>query len=209
MPTAELSRVVFNGFEIASTQQVSGASMLAMIGSVAVQDTRFEPDVAALASDFGLGSVNHIEPHDWYPLIPYLRCLNAIRQRPTGSVVISSIARKIPEKAHFPDELMQMPAGIEKLNAVMEGWDFAYKMNQTGEVGGYTVMREKQIGMARAVWTVTECVPFPQEIGLGVAKGFASVFLAPGTRTNIILDPTKTFVRPDGRFQSSIIIRVL
>ena len=41
--------------------------------------------------------------------------------------------------AKLPPEIEEIPDSIARLNRVIQNWDMIYKMNQTGNVGGYHV----------------------------------------------------------------------
>lgn len=159
----------FNGYLIQEEQQVYGATMVSLVEGVGKMNPRFREIYQHY--DF-----NDIDPNKWYSLIQWVEALHEIYQQRGGSIAISKVAKLIPMHAQFPAELVAMPKGIEPLEAVVMSWDMVYKMNQTGEVGGYEVQSLPSTPGKRS-WIITESVPFPPEIGLGVGYGFCTRFL--------------------------------
>ena len=110
--------------------------------------------------------------------------------------------------AKFPPEIEEITDSIEKVEQVISSWDMIYKMNLSGGVGSYQV-QEQIPGVAAKAWSVMECVPVPNEIGLGVGWGMCNRFLDKRKYTFKVFPNMANTGPRDGVYQTGIWIRIL
>ena len=191
---------VFNGFTITEDQVTSGAAMMSLVEGISKLNPRFR-------EVYDRFNLNNVEADKWYPLIDWLDALHEIRKMRGGAIAITQVAKLIPEHANYPPEITSLPRGIAPLEMVVQGWDMVYKMNQTGEVGGYKIEAGRSSETSWS-WTVTECVPFPAEIGLAVGSGFCTRFLdSKRFEFKVFANMSNTGTR-DGKYVTEIWMKV-
>lgn len=117
-----------------------------------------------------------IQRDQWYPLLPWLHCINELAHLPSFSSNMVAVGLKVVEYAVTPPEMQDAT-----LAQMLEGWNIHFHANhRNGDVGQITTIKIDDTHYK----TIHEHI-YPDDMNYGLAFGFARTLLPKDARFTV------------------------
>jgi hypothetical protein len=152
-------------YETNSKTMGTGAGMLAYFTSL--QADEILPIVTPIMANYGMTSMNDVDPEGWYPMQMSLDMFKAIEAQPNAMTNMVSLGMKMTEHMPVPEQVDGMIEAMHVLNAM---YDAGIQNFSESEKYDITQISERHVQLV-------DNNPYPHDLIYGFIYGIARRFM--------------------------------